>query len=110
MHDLLSRKDRIEEQCIASAMQGNFGIITKVYKSEKERLEKQWHVEVIPIEEFENGMMDVAVTWRNFFNKNNRPTLEESFYISGWVEDRPEADCFARRLALDAMRASAASI
>jgi len=103
MTDPISRKERLYERLKRAANNGEWGVVQSLYKSEEERFSKQWGVRITFIAQNTKDMRDSAVSWSDAF-EGKELTLQQSEYISGWLDERPQCETFAEELYLETMR------
>lgn len=98
LNNMLSRNERLWEKLEAVAEGGRWSYQTTMYPSEIRRIQRQWNVNVQNLRTENNNMISVLITWNNAFHEGMN--FEQSWYISGLLDEMPQVETPAQRLFL----------
>lgn len=98
-----SRVEKICTQLMNAAERGEWQIGVKLYPSEMKRLMKQWHINIVPIEESGTELTQCVASWENAF-QGKKINFEQGFFIGKVVDEMPYTENIAQQLYLLAAR------
>lgn len=101
MNSMVSRIERLWEKMENVAQRGKWSLQTTLYPSEIRRIEKQWNVSVQKLKT-ENNVVLCLITWNNAFHEGMN--FEQSWFISGLIDEMPQVETPAQQLFLLAAR------